>query len=109
EPAHGGDDVVVLRFGIGHAGRQPDVGGHHGGAGGGADGEVLGVGEAADVVAHYRAGLVGGGRHPRPPRVDGDGHVETGAQRLEGGHDTVELLLERHLGPGAGLDAAHVD
>ena len=109
ERRHLGHHVVVVRVGVGHPGGQADVGGHHRRPGPSRRGEVVGVGEPADVVAHHRARLVGGGGHRGPPRVDRDRHVEPPRHRLDGRDDPVELLGLGHLGPGPGLDPAHVE
>ena len=85
------------------------MGGHHRGAGRGGHGQVLGVGEAADVVAHHGAGGEAGAGHRRPPRVDRQGHVEAGGEGLDGGHDPVELLLLADLVAGPGLHPADVE
>src|SRR5439155_7605078 len=67
-----GDDVVVmgevlvLGFGAG-------VHHHEGGTGGGAGVGQLDVAQPADVVDDVGAGVDGGARHGRLPRVDGDG------------------------------------
>ena len=109
EPSHLGHHVVVARVGVGHPGGQADVGGHHRRLGPSRRGEVVGIGEAADVVAHHRARLVGGGGHAGAPRVDRDRHVEPPRHRLDGRDDPVELLGLGHLRPGTGLDPAHVE
>ena len=77
-------------------------------AGASGDGQVVGVGEAADVVAHDRAGR-GRGEHHRPPGVDAERDVEAGVQGLDGGDDPLELLVLAHLGPRSGLHAADVE
>ena len=75
----------------------------------GRDRQVVGIGEAADVVADDRAGPARRVEHRRPPRVDRERDVEAGVQRLDRGHDPVELLGLADLGPGPGLHAADVE
>ena len=75
----------------------------------GRDREVVGVAEAADVVADDRAGLARLVEHRRPPRVARDGDVEALVQRGDRRDDAVELLGLADLGPGAGLHAADVE
>ena len=104
-----GDEIVVVRIGIGDAGPQPDVGGDDGGVVLGRDPEVVGIVEAGDVVADDRARAARGVEHRRPPGVDRERHVEAGLQRLDRGHDPVELLGLVDLGPGAGLHPADVE
>ena len=67
-----GEQVVVVRLGIGDARLQPDVGRDHRRAVLGRDGEVVGIGEAADVVADDRAGLARLVEHRGAPRVARD-------------------------------------
>ena len=69
EVAHGRDNVVVLRLGVGHPRRQPDMGGDDRCSGRGADVQIVGVGKAADVVAHDGAHGIGLARHLGAPRV----------------------------------------
>ena len=69
KPAHRVDDgLVVHRLGVGDAGADADVGGHHRRARGGRDRQVVGVGEPADVVAHDRAGAPAPPGAPTPAR-----------------------------------------
>ena len=75
----------------------------------GGDGEVVGIGEAADVVADDRARLARLVEHRRPPRVARDGDVEALVQRRDGRDDAVELLRLADLGTGTGLHAADVE
>ena len=79
EAGHVGHHVVVVRLGVGHPGREPDVGDDDGGAVLGRRRQVVGVGEAADVVAHHRALGVGGPGDRGPPGVDRDRRVEARA------------------------------
>ena len=65
-----GDEVVVVRLGVGHAGPQPDVGGDDRRVVLRRDREVVGIAEAADVVADDRARRARGVEHRRAPRVD---------------------------------------
>ena len=104
-----GDEIVVVRIGIGDARPQADVGGDHGGVVLGRDPEIVGVVEPGDVVADDRAGRARGVEHRGAPRVDRERHVESGPQRLDRGHDPVELLVLVDLGPGPGLDPADVE
>jgi hypothetical protein len=103
------DHVVVHRLGIGDAGTEPDVGGHHRGPGGGGGRQVVGIGEAADVVAHHGAGRVRLPGHRRPPGVDRQGQVETGMEGLDGRDDPVELLGLAHRRAGSRLHTAHIE
>ncbi len=103
------DHVVVDRVGVGDAGPQADVGGHHRGPGGGRHRQVLGVGEATDVVAHHRPDGVGLLGHRGPPGVDRQRDVEPGPQGLEGRDDPVELLGLVDRRARAGLHPAHVE
>ena len=105
---HVGHHVVVVRLGVGDAGRQADVGGHHRCARSGGRGQVARVGEAADVVADHGARLVRRRGHRCPPGVDRQRDVEAGVEGLDGRHHPIELLGLAHLRPRAGLDAAHV-
>ena len=57
--------------------------------------QVVGIAEAGDVVADDRAGRARGVEHRRAPGVDRERHVEAGVQRLDRGHDAVELLGSR--------------
>jgi hypothetical protein len=109
EGAHRVDHVLVDGVRVGDARAEPDVGGHHGGPVFGRRRQVVGVGEPADVVAHDRAGPVGLAGHRGPPRVDGQGDVEPGGERLDGRHDPIQLLGLAHLGAGPGLDPSHVE
>ena len=104
-----GDEVVVVRIGIGDARPQPDVRGDDGRVVRRGDREVVGIGEARDVVADHRAGVARGVEHRRAPGVDRDRHVEALVQRRDRGHDPVELLGLADLGPGPGLHAADVE
>ena len=75
-----GDEVVVARFGVGTRGCSrmcvaTTVASCFGG-----DPQVVGIAEAGDVVADDRAGGARGVEHRRPPGVDRDRHVETGAR-----------------------------
>ena len=85
------------------------MGGDDGGAGGRCHRQVLGVGEAADVVADDRADAIGSLRDRRSPGVDGDGDVEPRAQGLDRGHDALELLGLADLVAGTGLHSADVE
>ena len=76
---------------------------------GGAHRQVVGVGEAADVVADDRAGLGRLADHRGPPGVDRERQVEAGRQRLDGGHDPLELLGLGDLVAGPGLHPADVE
>ena len=98
-----------MRVGIGDARPEPDVGGDDGHVVLGRDPQVVGIAEAGDVVADDRAGRARGVEHRRAPGVDRERHVEAGVQRLDRGHDAVELLVLVDLGPGAGLHAADVE
>ena len=71
--------------------------------------DVVGVAEAADVVADDRTDLAGGVEHARPPGVARDRRVEPLVEGFDGADDTVELLFLTHLGPRPGLDAADVE
>ena len=109
EVAHLAQQVVVVRVGVGDARGEADVGGDDRRARGRAHGQVVGVGEAADVVADDRARGVAGGGDRGPGGVDRQGHVEAGVERLDGRDHPVELLLLGHVGTGAGLDPADVE
>ena len=109
ERGHVGDEVVVVRIGIGDTRAQADVGGDDRRVVGGGDREVVGIGEAGDVVADDRARVARGVEHRRAPGVDRERHVEARAQRLDRGHDPFELLGLADLGPGPGLHAADVE
>ncbi len=76
---------------------------------GGAHREVVGIGEPTDVVAHDGSGGERGPRHGGPPRIDAQRHVETGAERFDGGNHPVEFFLLVDLRTGAGLHATHVE
>ena len=109
EAGHVVHDVVVVRVGVGHPRREPDVRDHHRGAVLGRGRRVVGVGQAADVVAHHRALGVRGAGHRGPPGVDRDGRVEARGQAGHDGDDAVELLGLGDLGAGARLDPADVE
>ena len=101
--------VVVVRLGIGDARLQADVGGHHRRAVLRRDAEVVGIAEAADVVADDRTGLARLVEHRGPPGVARDGDVEALVQRLDRRDDAVELLVLADLGTGSGLHPADVE
>ena len=103
------DEVVVTGFGVGNARLQADVRGHHGRVVLRGDRQVVGIAEPGDVVADHRTGGAGGIEYRRPPRVDRDRNVETGAERFDRGHDPIELLVLVHLRPRAGLHATDVE
>ena len=109
EATHGIDDrLVVDGLGIGHAWPEADVRGHDGRAAGGGDGEVVGVGEPADVVADHRADPQGLPEHRGSPGVHRQGHVEAAVEGVERGDDPLELLCLTDLGTWAGLHPADV-
>ena len=97
-----------MGLGVGDTGEQAYVGGHDGGSRLRCDSQVVGVGEAADVVAHDRARLVCIPGDAGAPGVDRDRQVEAGVEGLYGRDDAVDLLLRAHLRPRARLDASHV-
>ena len=73
------DEIVVVRLRVAHPGGEADVGGHHRRAGAGGGGQVVGVAEAADVIADHRAGGAGGGEDVGVPGIGRDRHVEPGS------------------------------
>ena len=109
EAGHVGHDVVVVRVGVGHPRGETDVGDDHGGTVLRRRRRVVGVGQAADVVAHHRALGVGGAGHRGAPGVDRDRRVEARHQAGDDRHDAVELLGLGDLGPGSRLDPADVE
>ena len=98
-----------MGIGVGHPGREADVGDDDRGAVLGRRRRVVGIGQAADVVAHHGALGVRGAGDRGAPGVDRDGRVEAGHQAGHDGHDAVELLGLGDLGAGSGLDAADVE
>src|SRR3712207_7200828 len=56
------------------------------------DGEVVRIGEAADVVADDRAGGIGGGRHLGPPRVHRD-REDRKSTRLNSSHANISYAV----------------
>ena len=108
ERAHRGGDVVVVRVRIRDARSQADVRGDHGRLGRRRGLEVLGVGEATDVVAEAGTGRKAGPGDRRPPGVHTERHVETGAQLANDRHDAVELFFLADLIAGTGFHSAHV-
>ena len=98
-----------MRLGIGDPRLQPDVGGDDRRAVARGDREVVGVAEAADVVADDRAGLARLVEH-RARQVSHEiGDVEALVQRRDGRDDPVELLVLADLGTRSGLHAADVE
>ncbi len=71
-------------------------------------GQVLGVGEPADVVAEPGAGPEGLLGHRGPPGVHRDGQVVPVDQALDGGQEPFDLFALGHLGTGTGLDGADI-
>ena len=76
EAGHVGDQVVVVRLGVGHPRLEPNVGDDDGGAVLGRGRRVVGIAQPADVVAHHRALGVGGAGNGGAPGIDGDRRVE---------------------------------
>ncbi len=109
ELGHVAQQVVVVRVGIGDTRAPPDVGGDDGGVVLGRDREVVGITEAADVVADHRAGLARSVEHGRAPRVARDRDVEPGVQGLDRSDDPVELFVLGHVGARTGLHAADIE
>src|SRR5207237_10603680 len=97
ELADRGYDVAVTRLGVRNPWLEADVGGDHRGTRLRAHVQVVGVGEAADVVADLRAGRIGGARHLGPPGVDRDRDVEPRPDRRDGRNDAIELLGLAHV------------
>ena len=98
-----------MRIRIGHARLQADVCRHDGGAGVSARGEVVGIGETTDVVAHRRTRGKCRPCDRGAPGVDAQRYIEPPAQYLDGGHDALELFRLGHLGPGTSLHPADVE
>ena len=109
ERRHVGHDVVVVRIGVGHSWRQADVGDDDRRIVLGRRRGVVGVAEAADVVAHHRALGVTGPGDRGPPGVDGDRRVEAGDQAGDDRGDALELLGLGHLGAGPRFDATDIE
>ena len=65
--------------------------------------QVVGVGEAADVVAHHRAHGVGLPGHRRPPGVDRQGDVEAGPRAAMAGMTRSSSSASPTSGPGPAL------
>ena len=93
ERGHVGDEIVVVRIGIGDARAQADVRRDDGRVVLGRDREIVGIGEARDVVADDRA------RRRTPASSTDARHVSTESgtskrarERLDRRHDPVELL-----------------
>jgi len=85
------------------------VGGHHAGPGSDAAETVTGSANPLMSVSDHGSGFEASGGDRRPPGVDRNRHVEAFDKRRDHRHDAVELLLLCDLGPGAGLDTAHVE
>ena len=81
-----------MRFRIGHAWAQADVGGDDGGVVLGRDLEVVGIGESGDVVADDRAGRAAASSTDARHVSTESGVVETRGERLDRRHHPVELL-----------------
>ena len=77
---------------------------------GGGDAEIVGIAEAADVVADHRADARTRRRAPRRATCRTEiGDVEPLVQRLDGRDDAVELLGFVDLGTGARLHPPDVE
>ena len=85
------------------------MGGDHRGPKPGGGRQVSRVCEAADVIADHRPGGAGGGQDVGVPGVGRHRYVEAGHQRLDGGDDAVELLLLPDGRAGPGFHAADIE